>query len=41
MKTLKIVTTVAMQGVIDKLTPEDEKGMAAYFAQYQWLEKQK
>ena len=30
-----------MRTVAAKLTPEDEKGMAAYFAQYQWLEKQK
>jgi cytochrome c553 len=30
-----------MREVAAKLTPEDEKGMAAYFAQYPWLEKQK
>jgi cytochrome c553 len=30
-----------MRGVAAKLTPEEEKGMAAYFAQYPWLEKLK
>jgi len=30
-----------MAGVAAKLTPEQEKGAAAYFAQYDWLEKLK
>ncbi|WEK46468.1 MAG: c-type cytochrome [Candidatus Andeanibacterium colombiense] len=30
-----------MREVAGNLTPADEQGMAAYFAQYQWLEKQK